>query len=79
MSEPGHEEHFIAAVEDAGGVEETRIVYRVKRGDTLSSIARAFETSVAAIKRTNRLPSNRIAIGDRLTINTSRPTTRSTQ
>jgi membrane-bound lytic murein transglycosylase D len=68
-----------ATVEDAAAVEETRVVYRVKRGDTLSSIARAFETSVAAIKRANRLLSNRIAIGDRLTINTSRPTTRVTQ
>jgi membrane-bound lytic murein transglycosylase D len=68
-----------AALEDAAAVDEARVVYRVKRGDTLSSIARAFETTVAAIKRSNRLLSNRIAIGDRLTINTARASTRATQ
>jgi membrane-bound lytic murein transglycosylase D len=47
----------------------SRVVYRVRRGDTLVSIARAFDTTVAAIKSTNRLRSNHIAAGDRLTIN----------
>ena len=46
----------------------SRVVYRVRRGDTLTSIARAFDTTVEAIKAANRLRSNRIAIGDRLTI-----------
>ena len=46
----------------------TRKVYRVKRGDTLSSIARLFETSVSAIKQWNRLRSNRISPGQRLTV-----------
>ena len=68
-----------ATVEETPSAEEARVVYRVKRGDTLSSIARAFETTVAAIKRSNRLLSNKIAIGDRLTINTSRSATRNTQ
>ena len=52
----------------ASAVDEARVVYRVKRGDTLSSIARDFDTTVAAIKTSNRLRSNRISIGDRLTI-----------
>ena len=42
--------------------------YRVRRGDTLSAIARRFDTTVAAIKQANRLRSNLINVGDRLTI-----------
>ena len=49
----------------------SRQVYRVKRGDTLSSIARLFETSVSAIKQWNRLHSNRINPGQRLTVYTA--------
>jgi LysM repeat protein len=40
----------------------------VKRGDTLSGIARLHETTIEKIKRWNRLRSNRITPGDRLTI-----------
>jgi membrane-bound lytic murein transglycosylase D len=43
-------------------------VYRVRAGDTLYSIARQFDTTVDLIKRANRLESDRIRIGDRLTI-----------
>jgi membrane-bound lytic murein transglycosylase D len=68
-----------AAYEEVSGADEARVVYRVKRGDTLSSIARAFETTVAAIKRSNRLLSSRISPGDRLTIETSRPVARNAQ
>jgi membrane-bound lytic murein transglycosylase D len=46
------------------------VTYRVKRGDTLSSIARLFDTTVEKIKSLNRLRGNRIAVGDRLTIKT---------
>ncbi|MEO5896384.1 MAG: LysM peptidoglycan-binding domain-containing protein [Vicinamibacterales bacterium] len=42
--------------------------YRVKRGDTLSSIARLFNTSVARIKSLNRLSSNVISAGTKLLI-----------
>ena len=42
--------------------------YVVKRGDTLFSIARRFDTTVTAIKQRNRLRSNTINVGDRLTI-----------
>jgi LysM repeat protein len=48
----------------------SRRTYRVKRGDTLSSIARLFETSVSAIKKWNRLRSNSINPGQRLTVYT---------
>lgn len=46
--------------------------YRVRRGDTLISIARMFNTTVAHIKQWNDLSSNRIIAGDRLTIFASR-------
>jgi membrane-bound lytic murein transglycosylase D len=44
------------------------VTYRVQRGDTLYSIARRFETTVDTLKQTNRLRSNVINVGDRLTI-----------
>jgi membrane-bound lytic murein transglycosylase D len=44
------------------------ISYRVRRGDTLIGIARQFGTTVARIKQLNRLTSDRINIGDRLTV-----------
>jgi membrane-bound lytic murein transglycosylase D len=44
------------------------ISYRVRRGDTLIGIARQFGTTVARIKQLNQLTSDRINIGDRLTV-----------
>ena len=40
--------------------------YKVKKGDTLYSIARKFETTVAIIKEINGLKSNEISIGQHL-------------
>jgi membrane-bound lytic murein transglycosylase D len=51
---------------------EAKVVYRVKRGDTLFSIARVFETSVAALKKWNDLRTNTLRVGQRLTILTTR-------
>ena len=48
------------------------VTYKVKRGDTLFSIARLFDTTVAKIKSWNRLASNRIAPGAKLKILASR-------
>jgi len=45
-----------------------RVAYRVRRGDTLSAIARKYNTSVRSICRWNKLPSVRIYPGDMLTI-----------
>lgn len=42
--------------------------YKVRRGDNLYSIARQFDTSVAALKRANGLYSNILQIGQELTI-----------
>ncbi len=50
----------------------SKLIYRVRRGDTLSSIARLFNTSVTSLKVWNRLRGTLITPGDRLTIFTSR-------
>jgi membrane-bound lytic murein transglycosylase D len=43
--------------------------YEVKQGDTLASIARIFKTTVASIRTWNpRLPGDRLAAGQRLTV-----------
>ena len=47
---------------------ETKVVHRVKRGETLASIARLYRTSVTSVKQWNRLRSNAIVVGQRLTI-----------
>ncbi|MCA1562760.1 MAG: LysM peptidoglycan-binding domain-containing protein [Acidobacteria bacterium] len=60
-----------APVPASGRAQTSATTYRVKRGDTLSSIARLFDTSVDKIKNWNRLRGNRIAPGDRLKILTS--------
>lgn len=52
--------------------ERARVTYRVRRGDTLSSIARTFQTTVASLKEWNNLRTDRITVGDRLNIYTSR-------
>jgi len=51
------------------------LTYRVKRGDTLFSIARVYRTTVASLKSWNRLRTNSIQVGQRLTIFTDRRTT----
>jgi membrane-bound lytic murein transglycosylase D len=63
------------AVPEAGESAQTSRVHRVKRGDTLSSIARLYRTTVASLKTWNRLRSNSIQVGQRLTIFTDRPST----
>lgn len=56
----------VAAVTTPARVEH--LTYKVKRGDTLFSIAQLFDTTVAKIKSWNRLTSNHISTGARLTI-----------
>ena len=46
----------------------TPVTYRVRPGDTLSSIARQFAMSVDTLKRLNRLSDDRISVGLRLTV-----------
>ncbi|MGI9553678.1 MAG: LysM peptidoglycan-binding domain-containing protein, partial [Thermodesulfobacteriota bacterium] len=51
------------------------IKYKVKRGDTLSTIARNFKVSVSSIKYANGLRSSRINVGTKLTIPTAKKNT----
>lgn len=46
-------------------------LYSVKRGDSLSVIAAQYKTSIGALKRANGLASDRLQIGQKLTINHS--------
>jgi membrane-bound lytic murein transglycosylase D len=56
----------------SSGSDRAKVVYQVKSGDTLTSIARVFSTSVDAIKNWNHLPDTQIRAGERLTIYTGR-------
>ncbi len=58
--------------ESPADAEPAQLTYRVKKGDTLFSIAQLFDTTVAKIKTWNRLSSNTIAPGARLKIFSSR-------
>src|SRR5262249_57148635 len=62
-------------VDEAGQLAEAtasnrvKTIYAVKRGDTLASIARLFQTSVTSLKTWNpRLASDRLTAGQRLTV-----------
>ena len=58
------------AAAPAGSTGTTRVVYRVRRGDTLAAIARNFRTTVSKIQDWNSLDGTRIYAGDSLTIYT---------
>jgi membrane-bound lytic murein transglycosylase D len=47
---------------------QATLIYRVKRGDTLFSIAKIYQTTVSSLKTWNRLRGNEIKVGQRLTI-----------
>jgi len=44
------------------------VTYRVRRGDTLSSIARQFGTTVSTLRQLNQLSGELIKVGDKLTV-----------
>ncbi len=73
-SRPVVSEKAMLVAQRADTVEPQRIVHRVKRGDTLLSIAKLYNTTVASLKswNTRTIRGNRINIGDRLTIITTR-------
>jgi membrane-bound lytic murein transglycosylase D len=56
----------------SGPTDRVKILYQVKRGDTLASIARLFRTTVSALQSWNGIDGTRIIAGDRLTIYTAR-------
>ena len=43
-----------------------RITYRVRKGDTIGSIAKRFGVKIADVRRVNRLKGNTIRVGQRL-------------
>jgi membrane-bound lytic murein transglycosylase D len=49
-------------------VRETKLTHRVKRGETLFSIAKLYRTTVESLKQWNRIKGNGIQAGQRLTI-----------
>jgi len=49
-----------------------KVTYQVKKGDTLSSVARLYRTTVQSLKVWNRLSGDRLMPGSRLTIFASR-------
>ena len=57
-----------APVPDTGQPEADDRIYTVAKGDTLSAIALAFNSSVATIKERNSLESDLIIIGQKLYI-----------
>ena len=61
----------VAARADDRDDEPTRIVYRVRKGDTLFGIARRHGVSVENLRAWNRLRGSAIGVGDRLQIHTS--------
>jgi membrane-bound lytic murein transglycosylase D len=58
-----------AAVQNASTA--TLVTHRVKRGETLLSIAKLYETTVSALKQWNRISGTVIQAGQRLTIHRS--------
>jgi membrane-bound lytic murein transglycosylase D len=52
--------------------EKVKLVYKVKRGDTLFSVARLFRTTVQSLKVWNRLRGDQLTPGSRLTVYTAR-------
>ena len=56
-----------------GNLEKETIIHKVKAGETLSSIAKAYEVSIDDIKTTNNLRRNAVRVGQQLKITTSAP------
>ncbi len=50
------------------GTAQTTAVHRIRRGDTLWNIARRYRTTVEELKRSNRLRSDRIKVGQKLRV-----------
>lgn len=66
---------LVSAAPTRESSEATRLIYKVKKGDTLFSIARLFDTTVSALRTWNtrlRAGGTHIGVGDRLVVFTSR-------
>jgi len=58
----------LAAQNASAASAAARVTHRVKRGETLFTIARLYQTTVTALKQWNRISGSAIRIGQRLTI-----------
>jgi membrane-bound lytic murein transglycosylase D len=58
----------VASVAAAENQEPEKLVHRVRRGDTLFSIAKLYQTTVSSLKSWNRIRGSVIRVGDRLTV-----------
>lgn len=56
--------------EDSTGSNRVKVLYRVRQGDSLASIARVFKTSVSALRTWNKIPGAELKPGAHLTIYT---------
>jgi membrane-bound lytic murein transglycosylase D len=56
--------------EDSTGSNRVKVLYRVRQGDSLASIARVFKTTVSALRTWNKIPEARLKPGAHLTIYT---------
>jgi membrane-bound lytic murein transglycosylase D len=65
-------DEVLATAPEVSPPDGERLTYRVKPGDTLTSIAQLFRTTVASLKLWNRISGSTIKAGDRLTILGSR-------
>jgi peptidoglycan lytic transglycosylase D len=61
-----------AVVDDHPDEEVSRIVHRVRAGETLSSIARKYQTTIEHLRAVNNLRGSRLRVGARLVIQTGR-------
>jgi membrane-bound lytic murein transglycosylase D len=58
----------LRAAPDAEPAKQQKVIHKVTRGDTLSSIAKRYGTSVASLRASNNLHGSAIQVGQRLTI-----------
>ncbi len=61
-------EHEVPPSVEASSAVHGGIVYRVRKGDTLASIAQRHRVTVAALKQLNNLSSNKVSVGQSLKI-----------
>jgi membrane-bound lytic murein transglycosylase D len=69
--QPGPVQTALVA-QPAADSNRVKVAYVVREGDTLTSIAKNFKTTVASLQTWNSLQSDHIEIGDRLTVFTPR-------
>jgi peptidoglycan lytic transglycosylase D len=62
----------IPVFEESATEEVTRVVHRVRAGETLSSIARKYQTTVETLKAANNLRTSILKVGARLIVQTAR-------